>query len=159
LFGDDVHGSGEGSLGTGQLWDFGGLGGCLLFETGQGRLLSPDQLSQVTQTQGPGNGSARFALGPVGAVEILQPSQRVCSRNLCEQLRVGYTLLTEQANDIRPARLKIAQGLQLLSKSTQDLVIKITSDFFAITGNERDRCTIVNQGDDSVDLAGLEVEG
>ena len=100
MFGDDVHGAREGSLGTGQLWDFGGFGGGQLFKTGQGRLLSPDQPSQITQTQGPGDGSTRFALGPVGAVEILQPSQRVCSRNLCEQLRVGYTLLTEQANDI-----------------------------------------------------------
>ncbi len=93
---------------------------------------------QPLQPALPGDGGAGAALGPEGAVDVLQLRQRPRVRKLLLKLRGQHTLLGQRLFDLLTTLIQIAQVLQPLCKLPENLIVQRAGGLLAVAGDEGD---------------------
>ena len=110
-------------------------------------VLGQQQLGQRGQAPGAGHAGAGFALGAVGAVQILQAGQGFGNLQLLRQFLGHGALFFDGALHLVPALVQTAQIVQPLAQFAQHLVVHAAGGLLAVPGNEGDGVALIDQVD------------
>ena len=121
-------------------------------------ILRQDQLCQRLQPFGLGHAGTGFALGLIGAVEILHLGQRGSLFQLGSQLLGHGPLLGDAAAHFVLALIQSAQIFQPFAQLAQQLIVHAVGGFLAVTRNKGNGVALVDQGNGVGYMDRLQVE-
>ena len=158
LFRDDVLGTLQGGLGI--LYALFGVDkGLCQFQGGFAQFLIEQQcLCQRFQTLFPCHAGAGLALGAEGTVNVVDLGKGGCLVQCGRYLFRQIALRLDELADFLAAGVQIAEILQLVGNLTDQLVIHGAVHFLAVTGDEGDGISLVQQGDDIGNIVLTDVE-
>ena len=120
--------------------------------------LFENQLGEGREPFAARDGGARRALRAEGAVNVLELDERRCVRE-CEGNFGGELLLRfDQGGDLLAALVHVAQICQTVEERPQGGIVEAPRHFLAVTGDERDRVSLVDERDGLFDLIGFEFQ-
>ena len=108
-------------------------------------LLQKDDVSKWLQALFLGNACASFALWTVWAVQVVNGNLSFCRFNFRAEFVSKFALLLDAGNNLCLLFFQVAQIRKSFKKFTKLLVVERASCFLAVTGNERNCVTFVNQ--------------
>ncbi len=122
------------------------------------RLLCQDDVRQPLQPLLLRNAGARLSLGSVREIQVVDSHDRLRREDLRPQLLRELALLLDAAKHLLLLLLQISEISESLVEVSQHLVVERPRDLLAVSGDERDRVSLIYQFDGSFDLPFLYIQ-